>query len=335
MNNKIYQIHIMAVLCGLVCSVLLSSCVKPPQPEIAPLSIQVAELDLASGVTSFHQGDYHSAVVQFNDALAIYRSIDHVSGKTKTHMNLAETYMAVGNLHKAKSHLQSAKSLAEKEGLTNLLPSLNLMDSSLAIREKRYSKAIKVLTPYLPNGDIQTNSFGLAALQNRVIIALKTEPSSAEKWIRMYDRAMQGGAKQPLQNGRLLRFQAFLAQQAGDFAKRDALFEKALNIYREATARPGIAATLTEWARDTISSGQLDKADDLLQRAIAVRIGMQDIVGCIEVMELMQEYNKKTANQGQAKQVSKWLAILKRIKTAQLPAILPYDFPVEKIVGTL
>ncbi|MCA1773753.1 MAG: hypothetical protein LC677_14575, partial [Halomonas sp.] len=48
------------------------------------------------------------------------------------------------------------------------------------------------------------------------------------------------------------------------------------NIYRQQTHRPGIAATLQEWADVLIAHNQIEAAHDKLLRALYIRQSLQD-----------------------------------------------------------
>jgi tetratricopeptide (TPR) repeat protein len=335
MNKYISFTHILTILVVLLSIIMTSSCVQRPQTTQTPLTIQVAELKLSSGITAFKQGNYYGAKSQFSDALSLYRSIDHTYGKAQAHLNLAKTYMAAGNLQKADKHLHRSRQLADQENITELTPYLDIMASSLAIKEKRWQEALEILTSYLPTTAKAThNDFTLAALQNRIIIAFHTEPANAGQWITMLSSILNNNGKsQPSHVARLLRFQALIAQQQGNQQRRDNHFNAALNIYRKSTARPGIAATLYEWGREALTSGQPSKAKDLLQRALTVRISMQDHTGCIETMKLLQA-NATPKKDSRGDQLKYWLQVLQKKEQSQLPALLPKRFSLQKLIDT-
>lgn len=337
MNRKTAPVHILLALGSLFYFGLLNSCVQPPKVNTTPLPVQMAELNLASGVSAFYQGDLQSARIQFTDALALYRSIDYVNGMANASLNLAKTFMAAGNVTQARLHLHQARTIAEKEGLTELGHHLDLQAASLAILERQFAEARALLAPYLPGGEFAApvNGFTLAALQNRILIAQQTAPAEAPEWIERYARAVAAAPDSSQEQARLYRFRAALADKAGDRQGRDEAYQKALAIYRSITARSGIAATLTEWARDGLAANQLTLSDDLLQRALSVRVGMHDIAGCIEVMELMLSHSQKAGDTQKSLQVQGWLTILKKISPERLPALLPTQLPLREMLGPL
>ncbi|HIJ79831.1 MAG: tetratricopeptide repeat protein [Desulfobulbaceae bacterium] len=333
MNN--YPTHILTILVALLSLILNNACVQRPQPEQTPVTIQVAELKLSSGINAFEQGNYYGAKIQFNDALTLYRSLDHGIGMAQAHLNLAKTYLDAGNLQSAADHLQRSRELAGRENITELSPHLEIMASSLAIKEKQWQQALTILAPYLPTTTRATHdSFTLAALQNRIIIAFATEPSTAGHWVTQLAEILNhNGKSQPALVARLFRFQALLAQQQGDRSGRDQRFNAALKIYRDSTARPGIAATLYEWAMATLTSGQHAEAEDLFQRALTVRFSMQDHLGCIEIMEQLPI--RHGAEGDRAEKLKYWLSVLRQKELSQLPALLPARFSLREIITDL
>lgn len=336
MNKEISIPHILTILVVLLNLSLANSCVQRPQPNPTPLAIQVAELKLNSGVISFEQGNYYGAKIQFSDALTVYRSIDHTYGKAQAHLNLAKTYMAAGNLHKANDQLHRSRQLASQENITELNPYLDIMASSLAIKEKQWDKSLNILSRYLPKTAKAThNNFTLAALENRILIAFKTEPANAGPWVTMLDDILnKNGKSQPAHVAKLLRFKGRMAQQQGNQQSRDNHFRAALNIYRKNTARPSIAATLYEWGSTALTSNQMAQAEDLLKRSLAVRISMQDYTGCIETIELLLALDATLKKEDIADQLKAWLSILQKKEQSQLPALLPERFSLQKIIDT-
>jgi tetratricopeptide (TPR) repeat protein len=332
MNRQIPITHIPALVLGLICCWLAASCVQRPQTDPDPLTIQVAELKLNSGIAAYEQGNYYGAKIQFTDALTLYRSIDHLSGKAQAHLNLARICLAAGNYKKSGDHLARSRKLATQENITELAPHLDIMASSLAIKEKKWPAALRILEQHLPTtSEANHNSFALAALQNRILIAIQTEPSAVAHWVGMFNEILANNGKAPpAQVARLHRFQGVVAQLAGNLALRDKHFNSALSIYRQNAARPGIAATLFEWGSNAYASNQPDKGLDLLKRSLSVRISMQDYSGCIEVLEML-----KANSSGNTEQFSHWLEVLRKKDKTQLPALLPERFSLREILDNL
>ncbi len=295
---------------------LLTSCVEPPPPEAPPLPLQMADTSLAGGVAAFQSGEYRAARLQFLDALAIYRSIDNPMGKLHAYLNLTETALATHDLQPARAALAQARDLIEKEKIAGMQARLHLLASSLAVREDNFAKAKEILAPYVTDpfaGNLPAKPvYILTALQSRTYIAF-AEANETEKWVNTLARFMHEKKMKNMQSqARLNRFYAQLALEAGKPSESDMFFSKALATYRVKTSRPAIAATLKEWGKALLEQKRYDEANDRLERALAVRVSMQDIVGGGEILQLLLQGDEATGNAARIELSKKWLAISKR-----------------------
>ncbi|MDH3342946.1 MAG: hypothetical protein OEM07_04405, partial [Gammaproteobacteria bacterium] len=150
----------------------------------------------------------------------------------------------------------------------------------IAIENKHLAQAKETLAPLLENNS--NNAFTIAAIQNRTRIAhaeMSADKSEAIQWTNNFEQKLKATSNQ-LQKARLARFKANLND---DSETQNKYFAEALNIYRSQTNRPGIAATLQEWA-DALIMQQPEVAADKLQRALYIRQSLQDRKNCLKIL---------------------------------------------------
>lgn len=93
-------------IAGLVGAVLLlSGCSSPLKQQNA--RIQQAIQSNQQGEDAFYGGDYSRALIYFEEALRIDQSVENVSGVGTNRINLARTYVAMGNAEQARHHLDA------------------------------------------------------------------------------------------------------------------------------------------------------------------------------------------------------------------------------------
>ena len=115
---------------------------------------------------------------------------------------------------------------------------------------------------------------------------------------------MKAGGNAPGAVARLTRFQA---QAAPDRDKKNALFSRALELYRQQANRPGIAATLTEWAQQDMADGHPAMAEDKLLRALHIRLALHDSTRARQVLTRLQALYRQNRQDARLQQVNDWL----------------------------
>jgi tetratricopeptide (TPR) repeat protein len=283
-------------LLGLCTLLLLSACsgVSDTRPE----PIRKSEYFLEHGVSAFENSDYVAASDFLRKALAHYRSIDDTTGALLSRINLAETALAAGNFTAAAEQVTAAESLSLLPEHQEYRPRLTLLQAQIQWRQQQRDEALQLLARLLPEFDEEQRSRGkgnlllLGATTLRTDIAFSTldsSPDEARLWLQRLSLMLSSSEERtPLHHARLLRFEAELAYH--DNATQQALqkLEEALQLYREAAARPAIAATLTESARLLMAMEQWQEAEAQLQRALYIRLWIMDRSGTSELLELLQ-----------------------------------------------
>ncbi|SEH08736.1 Tetratricopeptide repeat protein [Candidatus Venteria ishoeyi] len=305
----------------LLLSLLLTACISAP-PETPPFALLKAEEQMSTGTWAFAENDYVTASTHFQHALADYSALDYVKGMVPAHLNLAETALALHSLKAAQKHLDVVADLIQRERLSDLLPRLNLLQATLAIRQQNYDKALALLETLLLEIEGQhhcPSNLHLSAMSNRTLLAFMYTPQQAATQLRRFEFALllclnarprpQHGTLAAFR-GRLERFKAQLALQQHDVQSAHQALNKALLHYRRALYRPGLAATLTEWAKLLMQQQNWSEADNRLERAITIRLHMQDAKGTTQNLALWIQVKKMLKQKQAVKELEKWQALL-------------------------
>ena len=281
---------------------LLVACASSEQKQPRPELIEQADTTISNGVASYNQADYTTAEKLFTRALYRYRGIDNPEGIAASCINLAKTRLSLGDTAAATQWIDSAQQAIETGAPGHLQSHVSIVRSSIAIETRDYETAKRLLAPLLDEADKSIDHpTRLAALQNRTRIAF-AENSEAAAWTERY--AKQVTANDPLQQARLARFRAVLST---DNETGDAQFNAALAIYRNQAHRPGIAATLTEWAQRDIEQQRYTSAENKLKRALFIRAELMDRKNCSEILDALQRIYTDTDNTDRLALTRNWI----------------------------
>lgn len=285
--KPIYKIKIAFVI--LACTLLSAGCVSSPG-EKPPEAIAAANSALSNGVSHYEKNNYALATSYFNQALREFRSIDHQYGIASSCLNLSKTHLSLGDTDTAAAYLKQAQTIIEREPLTALQPHARIIAASIAIEHNQLTQAKEMLAPLLTADS--NNEFTLAALQNRTRIAhaeISDSKDEAAHWTHIFEQKIKSGAGNQIHQARLARFKAALSD---DIETQNQHFTAALNIYRQQTHRPGIAATLQEWADALIAQNQTEAANDKLLRALYIRQTLQDRNNSLKTLNSLARFTR-------------------------------------------
>ncbi|MDH5710472.1 MAG: hypothetical protein OEZ15_02240 [Gammaproteobacteria bacterium] len=300
--NKIksrFAIIVLALLC--------TACVSSPD-EKQPEAIEAANSALSNGVSNYEKSKYELATTYFRNALRDFRSIDHQFGIASSCLNLSKTYLSMGDIELADAYMKQAQRIIEQENITQLLDHLHIIESSIAIENNQHTQAKEILSPLLQRDT--NNEFTLAAIQNRTRIShdeMSNNREEAEQWTSKFEQTLKS-SNNPSHKARLARFRANLSD---DTETQNKYFDRALNIYRTQTNRPGIAATLQEWGNALIQKNQNETASDKLQRALYIRQSLHDRRNSLDILNSLAQIStdskiKKWIEKLQNKQFNQW-----------------------------
>lgn len=302
-------------------SLLLLACSHHPvsKPDI----IQDAEGFTHDGIQAFAEADQYRAKRLFNRALFIYEGIDHQKGLLETHINLAEIALSERDYLVTQQHLQRATARVDSTTLQPYQTRITLLYAQTALQQKHYSQALNLLQVLLPEFNLSVpvgipDSIQLTALANRTKIAF-AQRQNERLWTQRYTHALRiSKPTNPNLSGRLLRFQAQLAQQKQNYQHAETLLHHALTEYKKNLARTGIAATLSELGQLHTEQERWQDARNYLDRSRAVLHSINDLDTMVRVTASLIKAETKLGHIERSQALNAWLADIKNeVKRSQ------------------
>lgn len=256
----------------LACLLLVTACAssKDSRPPVE----QQAERLLERGVFAYQQGDALTASHHFTRALVRYQGFDQREGQLEAHLNLATSLLQLGRLEAAEDQARTAEHLA----LALKKPKHQQQALWLRARRAWLAEEVDLSLRHLekllnnqeqrPEAAVELSALALGA---RITLHLTEDRT----WLYRFQQQLadQPSPAHQLQLRRLLAWQTWLE---GDFPTAVLELEAVLAIYRQQAWRPGLAATLDELGQLHQQQGALDQAEDYFQRALRIRLQLQD-----------------------------------------------------------
>ena len=260
----------------------LSACASQPTEKLPEL-LGEANILISNGVEQYNLANYTKAMALFEQAMYIYRSIDNPSGIASAYINLAKTAITQHDLYRAQHWLTQTRAIVDAEQLNALQHHITIIESSIAIEKNELENAKVILNDLLDNSNknIDTET-RLAAVQNRTRIAF-AENQDAQAWTTRYASLLS--EDHPHAQARLARFQAALST---DPIEQEQHYRHALEFNRALAWRPGIAATLSEWAEQNIKRKNFAGAQNKLERTLLIRLDLQDNYNTVLVLQQLE-----------------------------------------------
>ncbi len=284
------------------------------QPDRRP-EVQIqGELQLQRGTRAYINNDYRTAAAMFRRSLELYQSIDDLEGIAHSRINLIETALAVGNYEAASRQLSELSRLVAQGGLVQYRERLQLLRASLAFQQRRYEEALALLEPLLPEFDDDGRVIGtpseeaLSAMASRARIASEYSQTEARLWMARLSNALKSEIfkERPAIEALLERLKARMAVEDGRLDTATEHLARALDAYKLAADRRGIAATLQAQARLRMQQEKWDDAEGLLRRALSVRSWMLDRAGTVAVLGDLVTVNERLGNTEAATELRDW-----------------------------
>jgi ATP/maltotriose-dependent transcriptional regulator MalT len=304
---------------------LAGGCVSAPD-SVDPLLAQGEQL-LRVGVAAYGESDYATAASMFGKALTHYQSIDYAEGILTSRVNLAELSLAMGNADGVRHQLAAIDSLELLPAGSGQADRLRLLRAGLAISDGDPDAAEAWLTPLLEAGPAPADRVYLVALANRVQVELLRDSGRETVWI---DRLQDGLADQPSPDavllGRLRRYQAEVAMNAGMPDEAEALLREAYDQYQSIHYRPGIAASLEALGRLAMARGETDPAVDRLRRALRIRTRLLDRKASLAILADLERAYLASGDAAGVREVATLRELLQEAGTEdwrRLPVISP------------
>lgn len=268
---------------------LLAGCSSTPPVDTRPQIIQDAERHLDQGVTSFHRADYTTAASMFNRALAEYSSVDAAEGIIESHLDLAETALAIGRSDLAGEHIAQAHYLNIREGLARFSDRIALLQISVMLETGDTAKAqppLDELIAKLKKSDASPQLSAAATLL-RCRVAAEGNQEEFALWVKKLNSSISSLSEEDAERfqARYLLLKARLERVEGDSDQAAAQIQRALHQARKVGERRTLATILEQQAQWAQEDNDRNGATDALLRALYVRIWLMDRTGSRKVVE--------------------------------------------------
>ena len=260
-----------------------------------------AENYSADAMQAYDEENWIRAQRLFNQALALYQSIDNRTDTLITHINLVEVALAKHDSQVAQRHLTLATDIVQTDGLKSYQSRIALLNALMALQQKQMIKTIHFLNDLLPEFKDEIAITGINAIQ-LAAIAIRTEIAFQQKnkeslWTLRYGNALKKSAnKNTALEARLLRFQSRLLLQQGDYEKSTANLQQALKIYKKNLSRSDIAATLLEIGMLYEKQSDWQRTLNYFKRSIAVFSSIRNTEKVNKVTAMLAKVKSAEAN---------------------------------------
>ncbi|HEX5339703.1 MAG TPA: tetratricopeptide repeat protein [Gammaproteobacteria bacterium] len=288
-------IRIVAVLSA---AAMLAACGSKPLPQ--PAAVTHSRDAMSLGMQAYNDNRYLEARGYFERALVQYRSVDDRTGQLDTLVDLADSALGQGDYAAANSYLADADTILANGASGTIAAHVALLhayaDMQAGDKQQAVIRLDKLLDDAATAPDIHQ-----AALFARSQCAFDLGAADAAQWLDKLAAAL-GKQSNTLANARYQRLQALDARKHGDSQKAAALYQSALDSYRSSYYRPGIAATLEEWADLLITRNDWAGAHDRLHRALNIRLWLYDRRHSVRDLENLSQVDTHLGDAAAAKQ---------------------------------
>jgi tetratricopeptide (TPR) repeat protein len=265
-----------------------------------PTTVSNSQTFMASGMAAYNDNRYTEARSYFGRAFMEYRSVDDQEHEADALTDLADAGLQQGDSSAARDQLRQARAVLASHPLPEVAARLTLLEAYADALDKDPGSAITALDGLL--GDTSAPAdIKRAALFARTQAAFDAKAADAPQWL-----AKIGAPQGDLEQARLDRLQAL-----ADSAKAPALYADALQRYQAAYYRPGIAAAHEEWGALLMSQQDWKGARDHLQRALDIRLWMNDATRAARSFDALQQVDTALGDSATAAQDAKWSDYLK------------------------
>ncbi|HEX4301100.1 MAG TPA: hypothetical protein VH327_09530 [Gammaproteobacteria bacterium] len=285
-------------LAPILSTAMLAACGS--KPVVPPPVVSSSQTFMASGMAAYDDNRYTEARSYFGRAFMEYRSVDDQEHEADALTDLVDAGLQQGDVGAARDQLRQARAVLASHPLPEVAARLKLLDAYADLLDRNPTDAATTLDGLL-NDAAAPADIKRAALFARTQAAFDAKSVDAPQWL-----AKLGSPQGDLEQARLDRLQAL-----ADSAKAPALYADALQHYQTAYFRPGIAATHEEWGVLLMSQQDWKGARDHLQRALDVRLWMNDATRSARIFDALQQVDTALGDSATASQDAKWSDYLK------------------------
>ena len=279
-------------------STLLAACGS--KPVVPPPVVSNSQTFMASGMAAYDDNRYTEARSFFGRAFMEYRSVDDLEHEVDALTDLADAGLQQGDIGAARDQISQARAILANHPQPEVSARLTLLEATADLLARDPASAATALDGLL-NDATAPADIKRAALFARTQAAFDAKAPDTSSWL-----AKLGKPQGDLEQARLDRLQAL-----GDPSKAAALYGDALQHYQATYYRPGIAATHEEWGALLMSQQDWKGARDHLQRALNVRLWMNDATHSARIFDALQQVDTALGDNATAAQDAKWSDYLK------------------------
>jgi tetratricopeptide (TPR) repeat protein len=281
----------------LLLTALLAACGSKPISQPAVLTNSRDAMSL--GMQAYDDNRYLEARGYFERALVQYRSVDNLDGQLDALVDLADSALGQGEYPSARIYLADADGILAEGDFVAIAPHVTLLHAYADMQAGDHAQAAARLDKLLADPGVSAD-IHQAALFARTQTAFDLGAADTDQWLVWLVRL--GKTPNATGNPRYLRLQALAALQRGDTQQAVHLYRSSLDDYRNMYYRPGIAATLEEWANLSITQNDWADAHDRLHRALQIRLWMYDRTHSVKDLETLSQVDAKLGNAVASKQ---------------------------------
>lgn len=286
------------VTCILSILAMLPACGS--KPPVQPAVITNSHDAMTLGMQAYADNRYLEARNYFERALVQYRSVDDRDGQLDALVDLADSALAQGEYAAARAYLADADTALADGGSSTTAPHVALLHAYADMQAGDDTQAAARLDKLLGTdgtpADIQQ-----PALFARTQVAFDLGAADAGQWLDKLGAAA-GSHADALSAARYQRLQALAAFKQNDAQKAATLYQGALDSYRGSYYRPGIAATLEEWADISVAQQDWSAAHDRLRRALDIRLWMYDRTHAEKDLKTLSQVDTRLGDAAASKQ---------------------------------
>jgi hypothetical protein len=288
----------LAITGALATALMLAACGSRPTPQ--PATVSSSRDAMTLGMQAYMDDRYLEARNYFERALVEYRSVDNVEGQLDALVDLADSALGQGEYQSARAYLTNADALLVNRNYSVIKAHIALLHAYADMQAGDDNAALARLDTLRNTSGVPDN-VTQSALFARTQVAFDLDAGDSAQWLARLGSSL-GKHPNALANARYQRLQALAARKQGDVKKAAALYENALQGYRGVYYRPGIAATLEEWADMSADVQQWSDARDRLRRALDIRLWLYDRNHAEKNLEKLAEADTKLGNAAAAAQ---------------------------------
>ncbi len=288
--------HSILGLFGLLSALLLGCAGQPPAP---PKALQQPAQTMQLGMAAWRNDELSSAQLLFAKAAQQYRSIDHADGEFGARLNLAAISLVLGKPQPAQQQLDAAKRLHVASDDT-ADARMTLLQAQTWMLEANYSRALLALESLLVAP--QTGSLRDAVLLERARLA-GLQKTPIRPWLEELGDVSDQAPRIQASRERML---ARAAQESGNTAEQEAHLNAALELYRQAFYRPGIAATHSALGDYATQQREWQQADEHYRIALDIQLWMHDQVHAQQSLRALARTAQELGQPEEAAVFSRW-----------------------------